>query len=48
MDAAAQIDLRVAGLGRRFGSVVALASVDLEVRRGELVSILEKPASFLL
>ena len=40
MDAAAQIDLRVAGLGRRFGSVVALESVDLEVRRGELVSIL--------
>ena len=40
MNDAPQIDLRVAGLARRFGPVVALEGVDLEVRRGELVSLL--------
>ena len=34
------LDLRVRGLGRVFGEVVALRDVDLDVRRGELVSIL--------
>jgi iron(III) transport system ATP-binding protein len=34
------IDLRVEGLQRRFGDVIALAGASLEVRRGELVSIL--------
>lgn len=34
------IDLRIESLDKRFGDVVALHGADLEVRRGELVSIL--------
>ena len=37
---AAPVDLRVVALEKRFGDVVALGGADLEVRRGELVSIL--------
>ena len=36
----APIDLRVTGVVKRFGDVVALGGAELEVRRGELVSIL--------
>ncbi|MFP5342523.1 MAG: ABC transporter ATP-binding protein [Candidatus Limnocylindria bacterium] len=32
--------VRIKGLGRRFGDVVAVDSVDLEVRRGEMLTVL--------
>lgn len=36
----APVDLRIESLDKRFGDVVALRGADLEVRRGELVSVL--------
>ena len=38
--AAAAVDVRLAGVTKRFGDVTAVDNVDLEVRRGEFFTLL--------
>jgi putative spermidine/putrescine transport system ATP-binding protein len=39
-DAAAEIDVRISGLRKQFGDVVAVDDVDLDIRRGEFFTML--------
>ena len=42
MPANTEGDLRLAGIVKRYGAVTALAGIDLDVRKGELLTILSE------